>query len=174
MWAALLRTMPSSLIFTGWRRRRRAGSTARAAGSAIRRSPPASVDDCFAMLEVLARGTGEPDQSPFAELYEASQPSRVRILHRPLVRSPFKQWMTANEQNVSLQAKLRDAEDPQWGAIVKPSPISCAIRRSQPATSQSESFGAACFPLRALGHPSDRRLEKSAPRLSSSYNRFAR
>lgn len=45
-----------------------------------------AVDDCFALLEVLDQGN-EPDAStPFAELYEASQKSRVRIFAE---NSPF-------------------------------------------------------------------------------------
>lgn len=44
-----------------------------------------AVDDCFALLEVLA-GAGEPGRSPLAELYEASQRSRVRIFAE---NSPF-------------------------------------------------------------------------------------
>lgn len=44
-----------------------------------------AVDDCFALLEVLAGG-GEPGRSPLAELYEASQRSRVRIFAE---NSPF-------------------------------------------------------------------------------------
>lgn len=43
-----------------------------------------AVDDCFALLEVLERGTGSP--SPFAELYQASQRANVRIFAE---NSPF-------------------------------------------------------------------------------------
>ncbi|XEN34729.1 hypothetical protein M728_005390 (plasmid) [Ensifer sp. WSM1721] len=43
-----------------------------------------AVDDCFALLEVLARGGG--DRTSFAELYQASQRSRVRIFAE---NSPF-------------------------------------------------------------------------------------
>ncbi|MBB3458344.1 hypothetical protein FHT86_006669 [Rhizobium sp. BK313] len=54
------------------------------AGGLLSRGPSA-VDDCFALLEVLAQdgGTG---QAPFAELHEASQRSRVRIFAE---NSPF-------------------------------------------------------------------------------------
>ncbi len=38
-----------------------------------------AVDDCFALLEVLDRCRPDDDRSPFAELYEASTTSRVRI-----------------------------------------------------------------------------------------------
>lgn len=38
-----------------------------------------AIDDCFALLEVLARDRGETGRTPFAELYEASQRSRMRI-----------------------------------------------------------------------------------------------
>lgn len=44
-----------------------------------------AVDDCFALLEVLAREDGDTG-TPFAELYEASQRSRVRIFAE---NSPF-------------------------------------------------------------------------------------
>lgn len=44
-----------------------------------------AVDDCFALLEVLARGGSEKGNTPFAELFAASQRSRVRIFaeHSP-------------------------------------------------------------------------------------------
>lgn len=45
-----------------------------------------AVDDCFALLEVLAEGGGESRRTPFAELYEASQRSRARIFAE---NSPF-------------------------------------------------------------------------------------
>lgn len=45
-----------------------------------------AVDDCFALLEVLAISDGEAGSSPFAELYRASQRSRVRIFAE---NSPF-------------------------------------------------------------------------------------
>lgn len=45
-----------------------------------------AVDDCFALLEVLAEGGGESERTPFAELYEASQRSRARIFAE---NSPF-------------------------------------------------------------------------------------
>lgn len=45
-----------------------------------------AVDDCFALLEVLAMSRGATNASPFAELYEASQRSRVRIFAE---NSPF-------------------------------------------------------------------------------------
>jgi DNA polymerase-3 subunit epsilon len=38
-----------------------------------------AVDDCFALLEVLDRRTEQDVTTPFAELYQASQQSRVRI-----------------------------------------------------------------------------------------------
>ncbi|SCB38851.1 3'-5' exonuclease [Rhizobium hainanense] len=38
-----------------------------------------AVDDCFALLEVLALTRGDAEQTPFTELYQASQRSRVRI-----------------------------------------------------------------------------------------------
>lgn len=38
-----------------------------------------AVDDCFALLEVLDRNTENPAGSAFAELYRASQRSRIRI-----------------------------------------------------------------------------------------------
>ncbi|TCU37876.1 3'-5' exonuclease [Rhizobium azibense] len=38
-----------------------------------------AVDDCFALLEVLAEGGGVSGPTPFAELYKASQRSRARI-----------------------------------------------------------------------------------------------
>ncbi|AYG70093.1 3'-5' exonuclease (plasmid) [Rhizobium sp. CCGE531] len=38
-----------------------------------------AVDDCFALLEVLARSREDGDRLPFAELYDASKRSRVRI-----------------------------------------------------------------------------------------------
>lgn len=38
-----------------------------------------AVDDCFALLEVLDRTVHAHDATPFAELYQASQRSRVRI-----------------------------------------------------------------------------------------------
>ena len=44
-----------------------------------------AVDDCFALLEVLAKDGGS-GSTPFAELYEASQRSRVRIFAE---NSPF-------------------------------------------------------------------------------------
>ena len=45
-----------------------------------------AVDDCFALLEVLALLQGDNGQTPFAELYQASQRSRVRIFAE---NSPF-------------------------------------------------------------------------------------
>ncbi|MBB4116404.1 DNA polymerase-3 subunit epsilon [Rhizobium sp. BK226] len=45
-----------------------------------------AVDDCFALLEVLAREVGGSASTAFAELYEASQMSRVRIFAE---NSPF-------------------------------------------------------------------------------------
>ncbi|SSC73908.1 unnamed protein product [Ciceribacter sp. T2.26MG-112.2] len=45
-----------------------------------------AVDDCFALLEVLARDVDESACSAFAELYEASQRSRVHIFAE---NSPF-------------------------------------------------------------------------------------
>jgi DNA polymerase III epsilon subunit-like protein len=45
-----------------------------------------AVDDCFALLEVLARDDDGSDVTAFAELYEASQRSRVRIFAE---NSPF-------------------------------------------------------------------------------------
>lgn len=45
-----------------------------------------AVDDCFALLEVLARGGSEKGNTPFAELFAASQRSRVRIFAE---HSPF-------------------------------------------------------------------------------------
>nr|WP_245581966.1 3'-5' exonuclease [Phyllobacterium phragmitis] len=45
-----------------------------------------AVDDCFALLEVLVQGGREPGRTPFAELYAASQRSRVRIFAE---NSPF-------------------------------------------------------------------------------------
>jgi DNA polymerase-3 subunit epsilon len=45
-----------------------------------------AVDDCFALLEVLAREAGPGTRSAFAELYEASQRSRVRVFAE---HSPF-------------------------------------------------------------------------------------
>ncbi|NEJ95406.1 3'-5' exonuclease [Rhizobium ruizarguesonis] len=45
-----------------------------------------AVDDCFALLEVLAREIDGPASTAFAELYEASQRSRVRIFAE---NSPF-------------------------------------------------------------------------------------
>ncbi|MFS8048741.1 3'-5' exonuclease [Rhizobium sp. BR 314] len=47
-----------------------------------------AVDDCFALLEVLAHSRGDGDRAPFAELYEASKQSRVRIFAE---NSPFDQ-----------------------------------------------------------------------------------
>ncbi|MFT2215448.1 3'-5' exonuclease [Rhizobium giardinii] len=45
-----------------------------------------AVDDCFALLEVLAQGGADLGRTPFAELYEASQRSRARIFAE---HSPF-------------------------------------------------------------------------------------
>ena len=45
-----------------------------------------AVDDCFALLEVLARDDDGSDVTAFAELYQASQLSRVRIFAE---NSPF-------------------------------------------------------------------------------------
>lgn len=45
-----------------------------------------AVDDCFALLEVLARDVDGVPSTAFAELYEASQKSRVRIFAE---NSPF-------------------------------------------------------------------------------------
>lgn len=45
-----------------------------------------AVDDCFALLEVLARQDDGSGSTAFAELYEASQTSRVRIFAE---NSPF-------------------------------------------------------------------------------------
>lgn len=45
-----------------------------------------AVDDCFALLEVLAQDVSEPTSTAFAELYEASQRSLVRIFAE---NSPF-------------------------------------------------------------------------------------
>ncbi|MBL0373703.1 3'-5' exonuclease [Rhizobium sp. KVB221] len=45
-----------------------------------------AVDDCFALLEVLSGGGQKPGRSAFAELYAASQQSRVRIYAE---QSPF-------------------------------------------------------------------------------------
>jgi DNA polymerase III epsilon subunit-like protein len=45
-----------------------------------------AVDDCFALLEVLAREADGPASTAFAELYDASQRSRVRIFAE---NSPF-------------------------------------------------------------------------------------
>ncbi|MBW6424887.1 3'-5' exonuclease [Rhizobium sp. XQZ8] len=45
-----------------------------------------AVDDCFALLEVLDRKAQADDLTPFAELYRASQRSRVRIFAE---NSPF-------------------------------------------------------------------------------------
>ena len=44
-----------------------------------------AVDDCFALLEVLAKDGGS-ENTPFAELYQASQRSRIRIFAE---NSPF-------------------------------------------------------------------------------------
>lgn len=38
-----------------------------------------ALDDCFALLEFLARDNGEANRTAFAELFEASQRSRVRV-----------------------------------------------------------------------------------------------
>jgi len=45
-----------------------------------------AVDDCFALLEVLALSQDGAEQTPFAELHQASQRSRVRIYAQ---NSPF-------------------------------------------------------------------------------------
>lgn len=45
-----------------------------------------AVDDCFALLEVIAQDGGEQGPTPFAELYETSQRSRIRIFAE---NSPF-------------------------------------------------------------------------------------
>lgn len=45
-----------------------------------------AVDDCFALLEVLDRYAGPAASTPFGELYQASQSSRVRIFAE---NSPF-------------------------------------------------------------------------------------
>jgi DNA polymerase-3 subunit epsilon len=45
-----------------------------------------AVDDCFALLEVLAKGGPVQGNTPFAELFAASQRSRVRIFAE---HSPF-------------------------------------------------------------------------------------
>lgn len=45
-----------------------------------------AIDDCFALLEVLAQRRAEDECTPFAELYAASQRSRVRIFAE---NSPF-------------------------------------------------------------------------------------
>jgi DNA polymerase-3 subunit epsilon len=45
-----------------------------------------AVDDCFALLEVLAGGRGGTERCAFAELYQACQRSRVRIFAE---NSPF-------------------------------------------------------------------------------------
>ncbi|MDI7864978.1 3'-5' exonuclease [Rhizobiaceae bacterium n13] len=45
-----------------------------------------AVDDCFALFEVLDRKSDCQDRSPFAELFDASQRSRVRIYAE---HSPF-------------------------------------------------------------------------------------
>ncbi len=45
-----------------------------------------AVDDCFALLEVLALPRSDNGQTPFAELYRASQRSRLRIFAE---NSPF-------------------------------------------------------------------------------------
>ncbi|NRQ17366.1 3'-5' exonuclease [Ensifer sesbaniae] len=45
-----------------------------------------AVDDCFALLEVLAKGEDGASRTPFTELYEASQRSRVRVFAQ---NSPF-------------------------------------------------------------------------------------
>ncbi len=45
-----------------------------------------AIDDCFALLEVLARDVSGTASTAFAELYEASQTSRVRIFAE---NSPF-------------------------------------------------------------------------------------
>jgi len=45
-----------------------------------------AVDDCFALLEILDRGHGESDSSPFSELYRSSQRQRARIIAE---HSPF-------------------------------------------------------------------------------------
>jgi len=45
-----------------------------------------AVDDCFALLEVLAQSGPGPGETPFAELFAASQRSRVRIFAE---HSPF-------------------------------------------------------------------------------------
>jgi DNA polymerase-3 subunit epsilon len=45
-----------------------------------------AVDDCFALLDVLAREAPAAPQAAFAELYQASQRSRVRIF---VEHSPF-------------------------------------------------------------------------------------
>jgi DNA polymerase-3 subunit epsilon len=45
-----------------------------------------AVDDCFALLEVLARETSTEPMTAFAELYEASQQARVRVFAE---NSPF-------------------------------------------------------------------------------------
>ena len=45
-----------------------------------------AVDDCFALLEVLARDTEGHDATAFAELYAASQQARVRVYAE---NSPF-------------------------------------------------------------------------------------
>jgi len=45
-----------------------------------------AVDDCFALLQVLAAGDVGRGQTPFAELYQTSQRSRIRIFAE---NSPF-------------------------------------------------------------------------------------
>jgi DNA polymerase-3 subunit epsilon len=45
-----------------------------------------TVDDCFALLEVLAREAEGISETAFAELYQASQRSRVRVFAES---SPF-------------------------------------------------------------------------------------
>lgn len=45
-----------------------------------------AVDDCFALLEVLRQDRGEAGKAPFAELYEASQRTRIRLFAE---NSPF-------------------------------------------------------------------------------------
>ncbi|TCU33118.1 hypothetical protein EV129_117115 [Rhizobium azibense] len=47
---------------------------------------PQGLDDCFALLEVLSQGRGELGDTPFAELYTASQRSRVRIFAKQPLR----------------------------------------------------------------------------------------
>jgi DNA polymerase III subunit epsilon len=92
-----------------------------------------AVDDCFALLEVLAHAGGGNERSAFAELLEASHKSRVRIFaeHSPFDMkdrlkargyrwsdgsdgSPKSWWIEIDEEKLDEELKFLRSEIYRW------------------------------------------------------------